>query len=765
MFLTTTLFSINRTGFLRRIIRLLFIICLLGVFFPAKTATFTVSNLLDSGPGSLREAISQANVAAGLDNIVFSVSGTISPTSALPGISSPVLIDGTSAPGYVACGMPMIVVNGAAAAGNGLQLLSGASGSTIQALNVISFPANGIQMINSDNNVIRACYIGTTQNGLAAAGNNQNGLQVELGSDFNTIGGPNACDGNVISGNNGSGISLNSSNSNTISGNIVGLNFSGTAGVANRAPGILLVNGCSNNIIGGSTASDRNIVSGNGTGLTGNGVNIDGGSANSILGNYIGLNAAGTAGLGNAENGISINASPNTIIGGVGAFEGNVIADHNFHGIVLNGGSNSTNIFGNRIGTNAAGTAAFGNDDSGVIVINSNNVNIGGTAAGQGNILSGSLSEYGVFVIASLTTTVQGNIIGADITGNAPLPNFDGGVRIDFNSNQNIVGGTAAGAPNVIAFNTGYGVGVLSSNCTQNLISMNSIFCNTAKGIELNGLGNNNHPAPVITNFTAGGATGTATAGDVVELFYDSLCAGNCQGKNFIASVTANAVGAWSYIGPLIPSATLVAIGIRTALPATLVGNTSEAICFVNLPVEWTSFEASKSSGMTADLHWETASEINARHFAVERSQDGLNFEQIGRVAAQNRSEGAAYSFTDPAAEMGSNSYRLRQVDLNGDFNYSETRELVFGGSGISLQMGANPADDQISFELSGSELSKFSYSLYSQSGREIVANVPLPDQSNYSANIASTDLPAGIYYLRIVGQQYQTARKVMVLH
>ena len=106
--------------------------------------------------------------------------------------------------------------------------------------------------------------------------------------------------------------------------------------------------------------------------------------------------------MGNAENGISLNVAPNSIIGGSGALEGNVISNHNFHAIVLNGASNNVDIQGNVIGTNAAGTAAMGNDDSGVIVINSSSVNIGGTAPGAGNLLSGSISEYGVFVISFL---------------------------------------------------------------------------------------------------------------------------------------------------------------------------------------------------------------------------------------------------------------------------------------------------------------------------------------------------------------------------
>jgi hypothetical protein len=757
---TAAIFQLS--GF-HRVFRNLVLVFALFPLVQVHAATFTVTNLLNSGAGSFRTALTSANASPGLDNIVFSVSGTINIVGGLPQITSPVNINGTTAPGYVACGMPMIVLNGAASGSNGLQLVAGGSGSTIQALNIRSFPFNAIQLIGSSNNTIRACYIGTTQNGNAAAGNGQNAIQVELSSNNNLFGGPNACDRNIIAANTGAGVSIVSSNFNTISNNYIGVSASGTLDLGNNSVGVFMCCGSNNNIIGGSTLNERNIISNNGTGISANGIDINGCSNITIRNNYVGLNAAGTAAMGNAENGIILIGTPNSTIGGVGTFDGNVIAGHNFHGIVLVNGANNVNVYGNRIGTNAAGTAALGNDDSGVIVINCSNVNVGGIVAEQANLLSGSLSEYGVYITGSTGVNVRGNKIGTNLAGTGPLPNFGGGVLIENNSNLNTIGGTAAGAANIIAFNTGFGVGVLTNNSTRNLISRNSMFCNTGKGIELNGLGNSNHPSPVIGTFTAAGAAGTAQPNDIIELFYDSTCTPTCQGKDFIAQVSANALGNWTYVGPLNTSERLVAIAIRTTVP--LANNTSEATCQVILPVEWASFEATRGAGQSVNLDWETAVEAGLSHFEVERSTSGLPFEVIGQVIAKNTSTGAPYLFTDPLARPGSNVYRLRQVDQNGAFSYSETREIILDDSPFQLQTGSNPANQEIRFRVTGEQVSGLRYSLVNLSGQEMAgASLDAAQQRGW-ISISSTDLPAGIYYLRVIGSGYQAAKKMVVVH
>ena len=133
------------------------------------------------------------------------------------------------------------------------------------------------------------------------------------------------------------------------------------------------------------------------------------GTDNQVQGNYIGTDVTGTAAIGNGE-GIFITGSNNRI-GGTAAGAGNVISG-NFNGVYISGGG-GTLVQGNRIGTDASGTAPLGNV-VGVLVVGPDTT-VGGTAAGAGNIISGN-GLYGAF-IAFGGTTVQGNFIGTDATG------------------------------------------------------------------------------------------------------------------------------------------------------------------------------------------------------------------------------------------------------------------------------------------------------------------------------------------------------------
>mgnify|MGYP002344038766 CR=1 FL=1 len=634
----------------------------------AYSATFTVTNLNDAGAGSFRQAIIDANGSAGTDNIHFSVSGGINLISSLPALTDVVVIDGSTAPGWSTCGNPVVGIDGSSTGtSNGIQLLAGASGSSILALNIRDFTANGIQLISATNCIIQGCYIGTNSVGTAAASNGQNGIILESGANNNLIGGSLLCQGNLISGNLGYGITIVGSTSTQIRGNIIGLNVTESASIANSIGGILVTSASNGTIIGGSTSFQANNISGNGSGVTGNGLNIDGSSGVIIQGNLIGLDGTGNIGIGNAENGISLNGASSAIIGGSGANEMNVIADHNFHAIVLNNSSNNVTIQGNNIGTNALGTVAIGNDDSGVIVINSTGTIIGGSSANEGNVLSGSLSEYGIFAISSSGLEIEGNFVGTDRTGTIDLANFDGGIRFDFGAGGSSIGGSGAGDGNTIAYNTGYGVGVLNAGSSGVLISRNSIYCNTGKGIDLAGVGNTNEPSPVINTIGNTGASGTANNNTTIELFYDTICGGSCQGKTYIASVSTSGPGNWSYVGPL--------TGNITATATDLGDNTSEfANCLVFLPVEFGAFEGFEMDNGQHLLGWSTITERDASHFTIERSTDGHNWTLVGSITAiGNSTSENIYQLIDPKPEYGMNYYRLLQFDVDGSMDQHET--------------------------------------------------------------------------------------------
>ena len=130
-------------------------------------------------------------------------------------------------------------------------------------------------------------------------------------------------------------------------------------------------------------------------------------------------------------------------------------------------------------------------------------VTIGGTATGDGNIISANPTA-GIGLYADTTgALIENNLIGTDITGSIPLGNGNG-IQIDGGSSNNTIGGTAAGAGNTIAFSTGIGVDVDATAGTGNEIRLNSIFSNTGLGIDLGGNGvtlNNSArtPAPTTT--------------------------------------------------------------------------------------------------------------------------------------------------------------------------------------------------------------------------------------------------------------------------
>lgn len=550
---------------------------LLSVLFffhtPLHAAVFTVSNLNGAGSGSYMQAIIDANALPGADVIEFTVSGTIIFGSPIPAITDTLHIDGTSAPGYVACGLPMITLDGSfGGAGNGIQLLGGASGSFVEAINIRNFQLNGIMLIGVDNCHVRACTIGVNSSALSATPNNGNGIQIEGGADYNLIGGQNPCDGNLISGNDGYGVSVNGSLHNDVCGNIIGLDITGSSAIANLGGGVLAVNNSHYTTVGGALINERNVISGNGLGLTGNGISIDGSVGCTIRGNYIGLDETGAFGIGNAENGISLNNASFTLLGGSGIHAGNVVSDHNFHAIVLNNGSHDCHITGNKCGTNAAGNAVIPNDYSGLIVINSNSPQIGQNANFPPNIFAGSASEYGIFLINCSSPGIVGNCIGTDTTGTLDLGNFAGGIRFDFGGGNTTIGGTFPSLANTIAFNGGYGIGILNANTNGVGIRQNKIYCNNGKGIDLAGVGNNTTPAPVITNATPTGCSGTAIPNSTVELFYDSTCTAFCQGKTYIATVFSDGTGNWSYPAALAPgtvTATVTPNGNHTSEFAT----------------------------------------------------------------------------------------------------------------------------------------------------------------------------------------------------
>jgi len=381
---------------------------------------------------------------------------------------------GSIAVGNVLCG----VYIGGATSGNLL------GGTNEAARNVLSGNMQyGVFLTdtNTTSNVIQGNYIGTDVTGSNAVPNGLSGMFIGGGASGNAVGGSVPIAGNVLSGNIGYGIYMSNASGNTIAGNYIGVNASGESALENTFTGIGMFGSLESNHIG-----PANVISGNPEyGIEMGGMDM---VNNFIFGNYIGIDAAGTNGIGNQSTGIGVfNGTEGTIIGGTATGEGNVISGNNGNGVYIRDPGTSNNVvLGNLIGTDKTGTNLIPNVDFGVFVYNyaSSNV-IGGTTAGARNVISGTTGYgYGIAVAEANSNVVQGNYIGTDITGTNALPNAFAGVAVESGSVGNLVGGTGAGAGNIIAFNA-YGIAVYQTNTTNNAIRGNSIHDDYYGGIDL----------------------------------------------------------------------------------------------------------------------------------------------------------------------------------------------------------------------------------------------------------------------------------------
>jgi titin len=337
------------------------------------------------------------------------------------------------------------------------------------------------------NNLVQGNIIGSNAAGTSAVPNS-NGVFIVAGAHNNLVGGALAGQGNLISGNNREGVDLDGTGTagNLIEGNTIGTNAAGTVALGNGGDGVFLGNGARSNTVGG------NLISSNDTGLDMDG---SGTSGNVVRGNKIGTNAAGTAALGNNVCGVFLrDGASNNVIGGTTAPARNVISGSSggsATGIILDGqGTDGNVVAGNFIGTNAAGTVSLGND-IGIDIIYASDTIIGGTSAGARNIISGNVSE-GVVIEGIVTTTgtiVQGNYIGLDATGTSALGNGGDGIQIDNGGSDTTIGGTTAGAGNVISGNAGAGVVIGYTDGAHCKVQGNFIGTNAAgSGAVGNGL-------------------------------------------------------------------------------------------------------------------------------------------------------------------------------------------------------------------------------------------------------------------------------------
>jgi len=233
--------------------------------------------------------------------------------------------------------------------------------------------------------VVKGNFVGTNASGTQAKAPNSIGIVINNYATYNWIGGAGVGEKNIISNNDrGVDIASNSASYNTVAGNYIGTDVTGTRAIPNTSWGVLIEVGGRNNIIGGTTPEERNIISGNMDGVS---ISDYGSTQNSVIGNYIGLDVSGTKALPNMHGG-GIFQSMYNRFGGTRPGEANIISGNSQGGMRFFGmGSVHAILLGNIIGLDAEGQQPVPNS-TGVRIDGGRHSLVGGASQDAANQFS-----------------------------------------------------------------------------------------------------------------------------------------------------------------------------------------------------------------------------------------------------------------------------------------------------------------------------------------------------------------------------------------
>lgn len=323
------------------------------------------------------------------------------------------------------------------------------------------------------------------------AGEGANGLLITAGNS--------TVRGLVINRFSRAGVMLKGGGGNVIAGNYVGTDVTGTVALGNGWAGICIGDwdgqGSDGNTVGGAAAEDRNVVSGNGFGII-----LVSSRANRLEGNFIGTDSNGTAEVPNTQAGVSLYGGSSNRIGGAAAGAGNLISGNKNpsvdpthwweRGVGISSYSDSLMIEGNLIGTDRTGKAPLGNNLGALIQGTASR--IGATESGGGNVISG--NDYHGLIVGGTDNVVQGNLVGLDCDGASPLGN--GVLAVDRSTD-----------PPGIQHHLAVGISAEGERCTvggPETRSRNVVSANRGYGIAMSGSGGR-----AMGNFIGTDATGT----------------------------------------------------------------------------------------------------------------------------------------------------------------------------------------------------------------------------------------------------------------
>ncbi len=584
-------------------------------------------------------------------------------------------------------------------------------GAAAGAANVISGnTSDGVEITGSGStgDVVAGNFIGTDVTGSAALGNDNGGVEIDTGASDNLIGGTTASARNIISANDGAGVEIDVANDNLVEGNYVGTDKTGTVGLGNNViaenvglGGIALESGASGNTIGGLTATPGtgagNLVSGNATG----GVVLNyAGSNNLVAGNLIGTDVTGTVALGNLFDtpalyggyGVDLNYSPDNTVGEPGGR--NVISGN---GPGSPGTTNGANVIvyyssgsavqSNFIGTDITGTVALSTNTYNMYVGGGSSITIGGLTptpgTGLGNVISGNSAEFGLGIQAVTgPVVVEGNIIGADATGEHELPNVVSGVFLNQASGVTI-GGTAAGAENLISGDNRYGSegNIFLSDSMDNAIEGNLIGTDITGEASLPALAGDQNGFGVRVTF---GSTGN-TIGGITAAARNIISGNTDDGVEITGSDTTGNLVAGNFVGTNLAGTAALGNGtngveIDTSASDNTIGGTTATARNV----------ISGNSGFGVEIDtYATGNVVDGNYIGVDKTGDAAlgNITGILITSADNTIGGtAAGSGNVIAGNDGSPSfYNGAQVLIGGLTALDAPDDNLVAGNSIGL--------------------------------------------------------------------------------
>jgi hypothetical protein len=462
-----------------------------AIYGPGPAVTSVVTNTQDSGPGSLRTALYYAfdhpgttitfNIPAsdpGFSNNVFN----ILPTDFLPSLVNAGTLDGTTEPVHSNAFGPSIQLNGArcyppSVYPDGLRLRG--TNCSVKSIIVNGFPVYGIEIYgsNATGNVVSGCYLGIDPTGTLPVTNVFSPLAIDNGASGNTVGGTTAAARNIISGSPYQGLVIR--DSGTTNNRVIG-NYIGL----NAAGTLPLSNTWTGVAI--FNGAQSNVIGGasaamrniiSGNGEQGVVVADPGTTGNIVEGNYIGLNPAGTAAISNAWPGVNFF---NGATGNTVGMPGapNVISGNGGQGVLIQDAGTDNNVVQNNfIGVDPTGATAISNSWAGVEIYNGPS----GNYIGRSNIISGNGEQGIVIDTGSSYNVVQGNWIGLDATGSRAVSNRWAGVELYNAAQNNVIGGVGPGQLNVLSGNGAQGI-FIDTASINNLVEGNYV------GLDASGL-------------------------------------------------------------------------------------------------------------------------------------------------------------------------------------------------------------------------------------------------------------------------------------